>query len=158
MAKPMPLIVLIIFLRIRSICWSITFCNVSSQSSLYKPQSFLLISVTKKNKMYIPTNWHTSAPSKLPMVTSKQFSVCFFFHASLLLNSKDLRQCFINLVLSLNTSWCCFANSKNLIMNGFCDGWVKLSNTEFNKGIVLFIFDVPKPFYNTRGIFPMVNV
>ena len=50
MAKPMPLNVMIIFLRIRSICWSFTFRNMSSASSLYKPQSFL-ISFAKKHKM-----------------------------------------------------------------------------------------------------------
>ena len=34
----------------------------------------------------------------------------------------------------------------------------ELSNIEFNKGTVLFISDGPKPFYNTSGIFPLVNV
>ena len=45
MAKPMSLNVLIIFLCIRSICWPFTFRNISSPSSLYKPQSSLLISL-----------------------------------------------------------------------------------------------------------------
>ena len=40
MAKPMSLNALIIFLRIWSICWPFTFRNMSSPSSLYKPQSF----------------------------------------------------------------------------------------------------------------------
>ena len=35
---------------------------------------------------------------------------------------------------------------------------LKLSNIEFNKGTVLFIFDVPKPFYNAGEIFPLVHV
>ena len=50
MAKPMSLNVLIIFLRIRSICWPFTFRNMSSPSSLYKPQSSLLISFTKNTR------------------------------------------------------------------------------------------------------------
>ena len=48
MAKKMFLNVLIIFLRIRSICWPLTFRNMGSPSSLYKPRSFLLISFAKK--------------------------------------------------------------------------------------------------------------
>ena len=51
MAKPMSLNVLIMFLRIRSICWPFTFRNISSPSSLYKPQSSLLISFAKEHKM-----------------------------------------------------------------------------------------------------------
>ena len=42
--------------------------------------------------------------------------------------------------------------------NDFRDGWVKISNIKFKKGTVLFIFDLPKPFYNTSGIFPLINV
>ena len=50
-AKPISLNILIIFLRIRSICWPFTFRNMSSQSSLYRPQSFLLINFAKEHKM-----------------------------------------------------------------------------------------------------------
>ena len=48
MAKPMSLNVLIIFLRIRSIYWPFTFRNISSPSSLYKPQFFYWL-VSLKN-------------------------------------------------------------------------------------------------------------
>ena len=51
-----------------------------------------------------------------------------------------------------------FHKQWSLIDNGVCDGLVKLSNIEFNKGTVLFIFDVPKPFYKTSVIFPLVEV
>ena len=51
MAKPMSFNVLIIFLRIQSICWPFTFRNMSSPSSLYKPQSSLLINFAKEHKM-----------------------------------------------------------------------------------------------------------
>ena len=71
-----------------------------NSSSLYKRQYFLLIGFAKKHKIKTTTSSHTSAPSKIS-ITSKQLSVCLFFHVSLLLNRKDLRQCSINLVLSL---------------------------------------------------------
>ena len=51
MAKTMYLNVLIIFYRIRSICWPFTFHNMSSPSSLCKLQSFLLISFARKHNM-----------------------------------------------------------------------------------------------------------
>ena len=114
MAKPVSLNIFIIFLRILSVCWPFTSSNMRRPSSLFRPQSSLLISFPKKHKMYIPAFSHTSGPSKRPIVISKQLSVCFFFHTSLLLNSKDLRQCFINLILSLDMSWLYFAKSKVL--------------------------------------------
>ena len=43
MAKPVSLNTFTIFLRIRSVCWPFTFVNMRSLSSLYRPQSFLLI-------------------------------------------------------------------------------------------------------------------
>ena len=49
--KPKSLNILMIFLRIRSICLPFTYGNMSSPSSLYRPQSFLLISFAKKHKM-----------------------------------------------------------------------------------------------------------
>ena len=82
MAEPTSLNVLIIFSRIRSICWPFTFRNMSGQSSPYKPKSSLLISFAKEHKIKIPTSSHTSALSKLLIVTSNQLSVCFFFHVS----------------------------------------------------------------------------
>ena len=51
MAKAMPVNVLIIFLRIQSICWPFAFRNMSSPSSLYKPKSSLLINFAKEHKM-----------------------------------------------------------------------------------------------------------
>ena len=51
MAKTMYLNVLIIFYRIRSICWPFAFHNMSSPSSLCKQQSFLLISFARKHNM-----------------------------------------------------------------------------------------------------------
>ena len=47
-AKPIYFNIFIIFLRIRSICWPFTFHNMSSSSSLYRPEAFLLISFVKK--------------------------------------------------------------------------------------------------------------
>ena len=91
--KPISSNTLIMILSIRSICWPFTFHNMSSSSSIYRQQSFLLISLRKTE---IRTSLHTSVPSKLPIVTSKQLSVWSFFHASLLLNSNNLRQCFID--------------------------------------------------------------
>ena len=49
--KQISLNILMIFLRIRSICLPLTFGNMSSSSSLYRPQFFLLISFAKKHQM-----------------------------------------------------------------------------------------------------------
>ena len=114
MAKAISLNILIIFFHIRSICWPFTFRNMSSASSLYRPQCFLLISFTK----------NIGCKYQLPILTSNQLSVCLvFFYSSLLLNSKDLQQNFINLICLLDMSWCCFTNSEALsimvsVMNG----------------------------------------
>ena len=48
MVKVISLNILIIILHIRSICWPFKFRNMSSPSSLYRPQSFLLINFSKK--------------------------------------------------------------------------------------------------------------
>ena len=52
-------------------------------------------------RMNSPTSSHISAPSKLPMVTSKLFGVFRFVHAFPLLKSSDLRACLIVLTSSL---------------------------------------------------------
>ena len=46
--KPTSLNILIIFLSIWSICWPFTFRNMSSPPSLYRLQTYLLISFAKK--------------------------------------------------------------------------------------------------------------
>ena len=72
-----------------------------------------------------------------PLLHRSSFAFVFF-HTSLLLNNKNLRQCLINLVLPL---YChVVSQTKCLFQNGFCDGWIKLSNIEFTEDTVLFIF------------------
>ena len=114
MEKTISLNILITFLRIRSICWRFTFCNMSSSSALYSPQPFLLNSFAKK-KSDVNTNKFEYLCTVKISYCYIEAAFCFFlFHASLLLNSKDLRQCFIHLLLSLDISWCSFANNKAL--------------------------------------------
>jgi len=58
----------------------------------------------------IPTNSHTSAPSKLLIITSKQSCVSFFFQGSPSKNRRDLQQCKMVLIsLSVISVWA-FAN------------------------------------------------
>lgn len=78
-----------------------------SRSSLHRPQSLLLIIFAKKQKTKFA--YLCTVKTFYSIVTRKQLSVCFFFDASLFLDSKDLMKCLINLVLSLGVSCCSFA-------------------------------------------------
>ena len=68
-----------------SVCGPVRFQTITSPSSLYRPVSSLSTWFANKERMYTPTSSHTSAPSQLPMVTSKFLGVFFFTHGVLLL-------------------------------------------------------------------------
>ena len=84
MANPIALHVFI-FLRIPSTCSPFTFCNMNSPSSLYRSRSFLLFNFAKKHKIQVPTSLHTSAPSKLSIVTLKYLPSSLYRPKSFLL-------------------------------------------------------------------------
>ena len=94
-SEPALLKIFIMSFRIRSAFCLDVFLKSTSPSSLYKPVDCLSSLFDNKDNIWIPTSSQTSAPSKLPMVTSKQLSVFFFFQGSLLLYNKDFLQCFI---------------------------------------------------------------
>ena len=71
------------------------FLKSNSPSSLYKAVDCLSSLFDNKDNIWMPTSSQILAPSKLPMVTSKQFPVFFFYQGSLLLYNKDFLQCFI---------------------------------------------------------------
>ena len=51
-------------------------------------------------KRYNPTNWHTSAPSHAPIVTSNNSSF-YFIQQSEPLISKDFRECWIKSTIQI---------------------------------------------------------
>ena len=76
------------------------------------PQSLFLIIVVRVVIIYITTNLQISAPSYLPIITSKQLFVFFFFQGSFPLNNKHFRQWSIILTSSSGIQWYSFANIK----------------------------------------------
>ena len=89
---------MILFLSL-SVCWSFQFFTTIKPSSLYNP-TFWSMSFVRCDNINIPISSHTSSPSCLLIVTSKQDSV-FFFQTSVLWNSKDFLLCFIIRMSSL---------------------------------------------------------
>ena len=98
----------VVFLDVRVLCSVLLFSFVEGvkemlwaarPSSLYEPM-FLPNRFSSELRMNSPTSSHISAPSKLPMVTSKLFGVFRFVHAFPLLKSSDLRACLIALTSS----------------------------------------------------------
>ena len=86
---------LMLFLN-SSVYWSFTFFTTIKPSSLYNP-TFWLMSFVRCDNINISTSSHTSTPSWLFIVTSKQDSE-FFFHASVLSNSKDFLSSILMLI------------------------------------------------------------
>ena len=82
----------------------------TSPSSLYKPVDCLSSLFDNKDNIWMPTSSQISAPSKLPMVTSKQLSVFFFFKGSLLFYNKDFLRFFIIRKSFSGILMCCWAN------------------------------------------------
>ena len=71
------------------------FLKSTSPSSPYKPVDCLSSLFDNKDNIWMPTSSQISAPSKLPMVTSKQLSIFVFFQGSLVFYNKNFLQCFI---------------------------------------------------------------
>ena len=93
--KPASLKIFIMSFRIWSVFYLDVFLKSTSPSSLYKLVDCVSSLFDDKDNIWMPTSSQVSAPSKLPMVTSKQLSVFFFFQESLLLYNKDFLQWFI---------------------------------------------------------------
>ena len=100
---------LISFLQ-RSAVLPFAFLKTINPSSRYYPLSFLLTLFCSSDSIYNPTSSNISAPSKDPMVTSKQHAVFFFFHGSSLRNDNDFLQCLIYRMFFSVMSTYCFAN------------------------------------------------
>ena len=79
--KPKLLNILMMIFLSLSVCWSFKLFTTIKLSSLYNSTSFCLRSFVRCDNMNIPPSSHSSAPSWLPIVTSKQDSD-LFFHVS----------------------------------------------------------------------------
>ena len=64
-------------------------CTMASQSSLYKPTLLEPKRDLILFRRYNPTSSHTTAPSKLPIVTSNNGFPSYYIQAPLSLNNKD---------------------------------------------------------------------
>ena len=84
-----------------------------SPSSLYNPMSVLLIILECWDRIRAPTNSHTSAPSKLPIVTSNRW-LSFLIHGLPSWKRSDLRQCLMILISLCETGTCWAAKSRAL--------------------------------------------
>ena len=90
--SPGSLKILVISLRMRSQVFLLWLKNAARPSSRYRPIWRSLYFSCNMERMQI-TSSHTSAPSKLPIVTSNLASLPFFTHASSLLNNSYLLAC-----------------------------------------------------------------
>ena len=94
--------------RIRSV-----FCLDAFLKKTSRPVACLSSLFDSKDSIWIPTSSQISAPSKMPMVMSKQLFLeerCSFFQGSLSLYNKDFLQCFIIHKSFSGTSMYCWAN------------------------------------------------
>ena len=83
------------------LAWSpLIYPKQANPSSWYKPILCFPYISPKMWRIYKPTSLHSSAPSKLPIVTSKSGSPFFFIHISVLLNSRDFLECIMVLISS----------------------------------------------------------
>ena len=89
LAKPLSLNGLIIFFAFDLFVGHLHFAIWTVRHLYISHNLFYRLVLLKNTRCKYQQVSLTSAPSKLPIVTSKQLSVCFFFHASLLLNSED---------------------------------------------------------------------
>ena len=78
---------------VRSDCGPLVFRKSTSPSSLWSPTLFLPYLSLRMFSIKSPISSQTSAPSKLPMVTSNMLFWSFFVQAVSLSNKRDLRQC-----------------------------------------------------------------
>ena len=80
---------------VRSHCGPLAFLRSASPSSLYSPTLFLPYFSLRLFRRKRPISSQTSAPSKLPIVTSNMSPQLFLVQAVSLSNRSDFRPCMI---------------------------------------------------------------
>ena len=108
--EPAFLKISIMSFRIRCVFCVDVILKSTSPSSLYKPVDCLSNLFDNKGSTWMPTSSQILAPPKLPMVTSKQVFVFFFFQGLLSLYNKNLLQFFIMCKSFSGISMYCWAN------------------------------------------------
>ena len=118
--------------RIRSVFCLDIFLKSTNPSSLYKPIDCLSSLFDNKDSIWMPTSSQISAPSKLPMVTSQQLSVAFFFQSSLLLYNKDFLLFYYTQVFFWNIN-VLLGKQDCVISYLFRYRWIKFCNIQLDK-------------------------
>ena len=116
-SKPISLNYLITSFLILSVFCPFSFLIRIKPSSLYKPEFPFGILFANVDKTRALTCSQTSAPSYMPIVTSKQLSEFFFFHASFSWYYNDFLQCLIIRMSLSEISTCCFANDNAYLVS-----------------------------------------
>ena len=112
--SPLSLNKMIMFFLNLSTLEPLALCTMDSPSSLYKPTLLEPKADLILFRRYSSPSSRTSAPSKLPIVTSNNVFPSFFTQAPLSLNNKDFLAWFMMLIIFPSTSIKDFAKLTDL--------------------------------------------
>lgn len=127
----------------------------ANPSSLYRPilSPNLVCSCDNRKP---PTSSHVSAPSKLPMVTSKVLEL-FFCHCCCLLVRSEF--CLDDDISLLGSDFVVYRGKVQcFIQEILTNRWVKFDDVETYEVMFVLVIDAVEPFYNWRCIFPLVDL
>ena len=131
-------------------------CTMASPSSLHKPTLLEPKRGLILFRRYDPTSSHTSAPSKLPIVTSNNGFPFFLTKAPLSSNNKYFLAWFMVLIIFPSISIKEFAKLIDLSSSSIWNRRIKFSDITFDKSTFCFIFDSFKLFNYVRSASPLV--